>query len=167
MSKAVSVEKINAIEAALAAATARTRVGECQADLEPISAVMEAILGSDDLIPGPEEKEIDPDSGIPAHLVENRDFCEREWADNFGETFSRVWKINAVGTLEGSANFKAWWGKLSPCLKMLRRCLMCECKIGENKSGWLSALEHRNASTIVVMATAVPAMATSRLANVC
>ena len=53
MSKAISVEQINAIQAALAAAMARTRVGECQADLEPISAVMEAILASDDLIPGP------------------------------------------------------------------------------------------------------------------
>ena len=50
MSKAISVEQINnAIQAALAAVTARTRVGECQADLEPISAVMEAILASDDL----------------------------------------------------------------------------------------------------------------------
>ncbi len=153
MSKAISVEQIDAIQAALAAAMARTRVGDCQTDLEPISAVMEAILGSDDVIPGPEEKEIDQDSGIPAHLVENRDFCEREWADNFGETFSRVWRINAVGKLQGSVNFKAWWGKLSPCLKMFRRYFMYECQIGENKSGWLSALEHRNAGTIVENAT--------------
>ena len=63
MSKAVSVEQINAIPAALAAATEATRAGDCKTEMEPISATMEAILASEDLPPDPEAKEIDQEKG--------------------------------------------------------------------------------------------------------